>query len=67
MVMEMKHIDYHYKQSTLTPQNEREYQTFGILNKYGYNFGNEDKRNVNEDIFFKHKMIVNKDFINSKR
>ncbi len=64
----MKHIDYHYKQSSLEFKDELERQRFAITNEYGYNFGIENKRYINEDsLFMRPRNVVNKDYINLKR
>lgn len=64
----MRYVDYHYKQSSLNNKDDLERCQFEILNEYGYNFGSEAKRNINQDnLFLKPKNIVNKDFINLKR
>lgn len=67
MVIKMKHVDYHYKHSSLNPENDKEVQLYSLINEYGYNFGTESKRVVSEDVYIKQKNIVNKDFINLKR
>ena len=64
----MQYLNYHYKQASLNYKDEKERQTFEYLNEYGYNFGLENKRNINvDDLFLKPKKVVNKDFINLKR
>ena len=66
MVINMKHIDYHYKHATLNSKDSIEKNMFELTNEYGYNFGSESKRNVNCDNLFKRpKNIINKEFLNT--
>ena len=64
----MKYNDYYYKCSSLNNHNELERQKFEIVNEYGYNFGSDRMQKKDyEDLLFRPKNKINKEYINSKR